>query len=107
MESQINYSSAYDAQMVTPQPDIDRVRGGIIQLELTIPRTECEGGGPAKFFPAMKLSVAIDLEQLPLVNASGYSVDRSQNTPARMSYPHGGDLDDGQPNPFTGTFAKA
>lgn len=105
----INYSNSYNAQGVTPQPAIDRARGGVIHIKITLPeeRIRVSGGPGAVTIPKKECNIMIDLEDMPLVNVSGYEVDREQISPERMSYPYGKDKDDGEENIWAGTFEQA
>ena len=107
--ARINYQNSVSAQNVTPQPNIDRARGGLIHIEITIPEEtiRVSGGIGRVRIPKKVCSFTIDLEQLPLVDVASYRIEQRQISPERMSYPYGGDKDDGEENKFTGTFERA
>ena len=96
LSSRLQYANSYNAQAVTPQPSIDRARGGKIKVKLTFPRTKVEGG--SGFVPRRVCEFEIDLEEMPLVNVAGYRTDRVQVAPDEMPYPNGAT------SPFEGTF---
>lgn len=105
--AKINYQHGANAKSISAQPSIDRARGGIIKIELTIPqeRVNVTGGPGAVTIPKKVCTFEIDLEQLPLVNVAGYQIDQEQISPERMSYPYGGDFDDGdKSNTYGGAF---
>lgn len=101
ISARINYTNAANAQPMSRQPNIDRARGGIIQIELTIPEITrpVEGGrGGRVTIPKRVANFEIDLEMLPLINVSGYSVGMEQTGPDEMPYPNGATA------PFKGSF---
>lgn len=98
--ARINYSNAANAQPMSRQPSIDRARGGIIKIELTIPaETIGVTGGPGRVrIPKKVAKFEIDLEMMPLINVSNYSVEMQQDGPDEMPYPNG------VTNPYKGEF---
>lgn len=84
---------------VSPQPSIDRARGGVLQIEVTIPsetvpvdgaRFPVQGRPPAPGTVTTKemlTVIVIDWELLPLVCMSCYSVGHRQTGPDVLPYP--------------------
>lgn len=104
---QFGYQNAFTAAASHNQASIDRARGGIIKIKITIPELTVRTNSKkdSVTLPERICEFDIDLELLPLVNTSGYAVDREQNSPDRMAYPYGRDAaDDATPVPFGGAF---
>lgn len=93
---QFGYQNAFTATASHNQASIDRARGGIIKIKLTLPSMNIIGG-PGRT-PARVCEFQIDLEQMPLVNVASYEVQEEQITPEEIPYPNG------NTNPWTGTF---
>lgn len=106
--ARINYQNAGNAQSISRQPAMDRARGGKIHIKITLPeqRIPVTGGPGAVRIPKQICEFYIDLEELPLVNVAGYATDHVQTGPAKMSYPEGGDMDDGEENIYGGLFER-
>lgn len=72
------------------QPSIDRARGGKIELKLTIPSKTYSLKGPCggkATLSKMEVTIVIDIEELPLVNTSGYSTGGwTQNADDELPY---------------------
>lgn len=81
---------------VNRQPSIDRARGGLLKIKVTIPSETVKVDG-AKLGPLprpgtittkeMKTTVEIDWEKLPLVNTAAYKINEKQVSPDEMPYP--------------------
>lgn len=87
------YQNGFNAGASNSQVSMDRARGGIITITLTIPekthRVKTPVGAGAVTIPAVSVTIDIDLEQMPLVNVAGYKTDRTQTGPDEMPYPNG------------------
>lgn len=91
--------NAFNVLEAVSQGAIDRCRGGILEIEVTIPsktetvegaRFPTSGRPPAPgtmTFPEMKTTIKIDWELLPLVNTAGYSMEEEQYAPDVLPYP--------------------
>lgn len=93
------YQDAFNTPNGVSQGAIDRCRGGILEIELTIPsKTETVNG--ARFpttgrppapgtmtFPQKKATIKIDWELLPLTNVAGYKFEEEQTGPDTLPYP--------------------
>lgn len=98
---QFGYQDAFNVPASNSQPSIDRARGGIIKIKLTIPEIvrRVEGGrGGQVTIPARVCEFEIDLEQMPLVDVAAYKVEERQIGPANIPYPNG------NTNPWLGEF---
>jgi hypothetical protein len=88
----VNYQNSQNARNSDSDASIDRARGGIIQITLTIPSKTYPvrgGKGGQVTTDKMVVTLAIDLEELPLVNTAGYKVEEEQIEPDVMPYPYG------------------
>lgn len=96
---QTTYQTAFNASEGVSQGAIDRCRGGVLEIEVTIPsktetvegaRFPTSGRPPAPgtmTFPEMKTTIKIDWELLPLVNTAGYAFEEEQIGPDELPYP--------------------
>lgn len=90
--------NAFNVLEAVSQGAIDRCRGGILEIEVTIPSKTYDvvgarnpsNGAPVPgtmTFPEMKTTIKIDWELLPLVNTAGYSMEEEQYAPDVLPYP--------------------
>ena len=109
MQALVNYQDSQNARNSDSDASIDRARGGTIHIKITIPeeRLPVKGGIGTVVIPKKECNVLINLEDLPLVNVASYKIEEEQISPAKMSYPYGGDKDDGAENIWSGTFERA
>jgi hypothetical protein len=88
----MNYQNGQNTRTPDSTPALDRARGGIIVIKLTIPSktypVQGGKGGQVKT-DEMTVTVKIDLEELPLVNVASYKVEEEQIGPDVMPYPYG------------------
>ena len=91
IQAVVNYQNSQNARNSDSDASIDRARGGIVKIELTIPAQKypVKGGPGAVTTKEMKCTIEIDLEQMPLVNVSGYEIEEEQIGPDEMPYPNG------------------
>jgi hypothetical protein len=93
IQAVVNYQNSQNARNSDSDASIDRARGGIIKIELTIPekthKLKVSIGSGVVTIPAVKCTIEIDLEQMPLVNVSGYEIEEEQIGPDEMPYPNG------------------
>ncbi len=87
----VNYQNSQNARNSDSDASIDRARGGIIQITLTIPskRYRVSGGLGSVTTAKMSVTIDIDLEQMPLVNVASYEVEEEQIAPEEIPYPNG------------------
>jgi hypothetical protein len=83
--------SALGARETREDAQYDRARGGQLKVKLTIPekRLDVKGNFGFVIVPKQTVEFVIDLERMPLVNVSGYAVDRIQTGPPLIEYPNG------------------
>lgn len=86
----ITYQNAFNATSSSSQGSYDRARGGKIEIKLTIPSQSYDLQGPCRGnvkSPELKITFEIDIEKLPLVNVSSYTVEAEQIADATLDYP--------------------
>jgi hypothetical protein len=95
----MTYQNAFNVMEGVSEGAYDRCRGGILEIEITIPSETVEvegarypttGRPPAPgtmTFPEMKATIKIDWELLPLVNTAGYAMEEEQYAPDLLPYP--------------------
>jgi hypothetical protein len=92
IQAVVNYQNSQNARNSDSDASIDRARGGIIQITLTIPSktypVQGGNGGQVKT-DEMDVTFDIDLEQMPLVNVASYKVEEEQIGPDVIKYPNG------------------
>jgi len=89
MTVNVVYQNGYNARTGSPQPSMDRARGGTVTVTLIIPPQilPVRGGSGVVETKQLEVEFTIDMEQLPLVNVAGYRVDEQQIGPPVMPYP--------------------
>lgn len=90
MDIGVTYQNAFNASSSSSEGAYDRARGGKIEIKLTIPSQTYDLSGPcggSVKSPEMKLTMVIDVEELPLVNVAGYSIEEEQIGPDTMDHP--------------------
>jgi hypothetical protein len=96
MNANVVYQNGYNAQTGSPQPSMDRARGGTVSITLVIPpqtlavvgvTTKGDAVAGVATLRQMQTTFTIDMEQLPLVNVAGYRVDEQQIGPPVLPYP--------------------
>lgn len=101
--AEVTYPQASSARADSQQPSIDRARGGIIKIKLTIPQETIKApatiGSAIVDIPKKEVTITIDLEKMPLIDTSAYKVEETQTGPDSMDYPDG-------PGELSFTFKK-
>jgi hypothetical protein len=77
------------SSVVNAGDTLDRARGGIQNIELTIPGMEYDvkGGSGVVRTETLKTTIKLDIEKWPLVNVAGYTPSEEQIAPAELEYP--------------------
>jgi hypothetical protein len=91
IQAVVNYQNSQNARNSDSDASIDRARGGIIQITLTIPSKiyPVRGGRGIVRTAKMSVTIDIDLEQMPLVNVASYKIEEEQIAPDVIPYPNG------------------
>lgn len=89
--------TGFNLHAAAAQPSMDRARGGVLAITLTIPPETIKvspynfpDGKPATGQVTTRQMIGlieIDWEQLPLVDVAGYRVEEEQVGPAVLPYP--------------------
>ena len=86
----MTYQNGYNASSISPEGAYDRARGGIIKITLSIPSRVLTANGACGgtiTTKAMKATIEIDVEKLPLVNVAGYAIEEEQVGPDTLDSP--------------------